>query len=84
LTLAGVAGHWHDPTMPVPPWVIDEIENERARRDEEERSRRHRIELPQSPRDDEGRRPTPETARAPAGGVVVVDISPRPDNCIDL
>jgi hypothetical protein len=70
--------------MPVPPWVIDEIENERARRDEEERSRRNRIELPQSPRDDEGRAPPTETARAPVGGVVVVDISPRPDNCIDL
>jgi len=63
----------------LPPWVIQELEEERRRREEEERVRSSRIELPQSSKHDD------EIPSAPvAGGVSIVDISPRDPNVIDL
>jgi len=69
--------------MPVPPWVIDQIRDERARRDEEERVRSQRIELPQTSPHEEVARDR-GTNNAGSSGVVVVDVSPVADNCIDL
>jgi hypothetical protein len=62
----------------LPPWVIQELEEERRRREEEERARSQRIELPQVVED------RSEEARSPVGGVVIVDISPRDANVIDI
>jgi hypothetical protein len=82
--LADDAKRWHDQFMPLPPWVIDELSDERARREEEERSRSRRIELPQTPADggDVGRDRGAGAVerRAP----VVLDISPRNDGAFDL
>lgn len=61
----------------MPPWIIDELEEERRRR-ENDASQVVRIELPQSPLDDS------EEARPRQGGVRIVDISPADDNVIDL
>jgi hypothetical protein len=69
--------------MPVPPWVIDQMQQERARRDEEDRIRSQRIELPQTGVADDTRRE--RAAESPtASSVVVVDVSPIADNCIDI
>jgi hypothetical protein len=63
----------------LPPWVIRELEEEeRLRREEQERGRQQRIELPQVVDD------RAEEARSPAGGVVIVDISPLDANVIDI
>jgi hypothetical protein len=62
----------------LPPWVIQEIEEERHRREEEDRARSQRIELPQVVEE------RSEEARSPVGGVVIVDISPRDENVIDI
>jgi hypothetical protein len=69
--------------MPLPPWVIDELQQERARREEEDRVRSRRIELPQTDgiADEES---TADQARAVPCGVVVVRISPPNDGCIDV
>jgi hypothetical protein len=72
--------------MPLPPWVIDELNEDRARREEEERVRSRRIELPQTSHED-GELPADRGAGAvPArpAAVVVVDISPADDNVFDL
>ena len=69
--------------MPVPPWVIDQLRDERARREEEERVRSQRIELPQTGPDEDGARE--RSAETPvSAGLIVVDVSPVADNCIDL
>lgn len=68
---------WHTEVV-LPPWVIQELEEERRRREEDDRARSQRIELPQVVED------RSEEARSPAGGVVIVDISPRDDNVIDI
>jgi hypothetical protein len=62
----------------LPPWVIRELEEERLRREEEERGRQQRIELPQVVDN------RAEEARSPVGGVVIVDISPQDANVIDI
>ncbi len=67
--------------MPLPPWVIDELQQERARRDEEDRVRSQRIELPQIPVESEGRA---DEQQPVAPSVVVVHISPALDGAIDL
>lgn len=55
------------------PWIIEELEEEERRQDEE--SRRNRIELPVSPA--EGAAPAEEREhRTPTNRVVVMDISP--------
>jgi hypothetical protein len=67
----------------MPPWVIEEIEQERLQKEEEERaSRANRIELPQNPGEE---RPTHDAKPAtPTSGVHIVDISPRDENSFDL
>jgi hypothetical protein len=66
--------------VPLPPWVIEELEDDRRRRDEEERVRSSRIELPQTPmgtsRDD--------TVTLPPGTLHIVDISPIDSSVIDI
>ena len=67
--------------MPLPPWVIEEREQERLRRTEEERVRSLRIELPQTPQSVESEHPqgTPR--------VRILEISPTDhalDNVIDV
>ncbi len=71
----------------MPPWVIDQLRDERARREEEDRVRSQRIELPQTGlTDDPPRERGADTStRTPSGsGVMIVDVSPVADNCIDL
>ena len=71
--------------MPLPPWIIQELEEERARREEEERVRSSRIELPQL--NELNERSSNERERASersVGGVAVLDISPRDANVIDI
>jgi hypothetical protein len=68
--------------MPIPPWVIEQMKDERARREEEERVRSQRIELPQTGGVDDN---SPDRAtEAPSTGLVIVDVSPRADNCVDI
>lgn len=62
----------------LPPWVIQELEQERLRHEEDERLRSQRIELPQSSKHEDG------APVAPTGGVNIVDISPRDPNVINL
>lgn len=62
----------------LPPWVIQEIAEERQRREEDDRARGVRIEPPM-PVDDGA-----EVALPRAGGVMIIDISPRDDSVIDL
>lgn len=58
------------------PWIIEQLENEERRRQDDEASRRHRIELPQtSPR-------APAEHAEPLGGahgVTVLPLSPGSD-----
>lgn len=68
---------WHTVGV-LPPWVIQELEEERRRREEDERARSHRIELPQVTEE------RAEEARSPLGGVMIIDISPRDENVLDL
>ncbi len=70
---------WHTVEVPLPPWIIQELENERRQREEEERSRSSRIELPQTPAG-----AVEEVGPKRTGGVHILDISPRNDNVIDL
>jgi len=77
--LRTLTGGWHTVFVPLPPWIIQELENERRQREEEERSRSSRIELPQTPMD-----VVEEASPARRGGVHVVEISPSFDNIIDL
>lgn len=74
--------------MPVPPWVIDELNDERARREEQERARSQRIELPQTPFGDGDVEPRiergVERGVEPVVGLVIVDISPAPLGTFDL
>ncbi len=72
-------GGWHTLEVPLPPWIIQELENERRQREEEERSRSSRIELPQTPAG-----AVEEGGPKRTGGVHILDISPRNDNVIDL
>lgn len=69
----------HTHAVPLPPWVIEELEDERRKRDEEERVRSSRIELPQTPmgtsRDD---------TALPPGALHIVDISPVDTSVIDI
>jgi hypothetical protein len=64
--------------VPLPPWVIQELEEERLRREEEERVRSSRIELPQSWKHDD------DSPLTPPGAVHIVDISPRDANVIEI
>lgn len=67
----------------LPPWVVQEIEEEeRRQREEDERARSNRIELPQLT--EEFTEERSGEARPPVGGVLIVDISPRDDSFIDL
>ncbi len=75
--LRGLLAGWHTVGV-LPPWVIQEIEEERHRREEEDRARSQRIELPLVVEE------RSEEARSPVGGVVIVDISPRDENVIDI
>ena len=68
---------WHSRGV-LPPWVIQEIAEERQRREEDDRARGVRIEPPM-PIDDDAEVALPRT-----GGVVIIDISPRDDSVIDL
>ena len=68
---------WHNGGV-LAPWVIQELEEERRRRDEEDRARSQRIELPQVVEE------RSEEARSPPGGLVIVDISPHDENVIDI
>jgi hypothetical protein len=70
---------WHTVGVPLPPWIIQELENERRQREEEERSRSSRIELPQTPAG-----AMEEGGPQRTGGVHILDISPRNDNVIDI
>lgn len=69
---------WHNVIVPLPPWIIQELEEERLRREEEERVRSSRIELPQSSS------PPAEEGNGGGARVAVVDISPRDPNVIDI
>ena len=75
--MQGLLVDWHTVGV-LPPWVIQELEEERRRREEEDRARSQRIELPQVVEE------RSEEARSPLGGVVIVDISPRDENVIDI
>ncbi len=77
--LRSLVGGWHTVGVPLPPWIIQELENERRQREEEERSRSSRIELPQTPAG-----AVEEGGPKRTGGVHILDISPRNDNVIDL
>ncbi len=60
------------------PWIIDELEEEQRRREQED-AQRNRIELPLAP--SEGAAPVEERGRgAPTARVVVLDISPGDDD----
>lgn len=68
-----------DQAVSLDPWVIEQLEEE-ARRQEEEASRSHRIELPQT-------RPLVERAEESheaAPGVTIVDLSPDHGTAFDL
>jgi hypothetical protein len=67
----------------MPPWVIEELQQERARREEDERVRSQRIELPQTDAEDIAGHARDVARPAPAA-VVVVSISPVLDGVIDL
>jgi hypothetical protein len=77
LDLQCTPADWHNKSV-LPPWVIQELEQERLQNEEEERLRSLRIELPQSSKHEDG------APVAPPGGVNIVDISPRDPNVIDL
>lgn len=65
--------------MSLDPWVIEQLEEE-ARRREEEASRSHRIELPQTRPHAEKAEESHETP----SGVVLVDLSPAGGTAFDL
>lgn len=70
--------------MSVEAWIIEEREKEeRRRREEEERTG---IRLPRTPHEmDPGPPDEPRQGRRPeTGRVEILDISPRPDNVVDL
>ena len=69
---------WHTGGV-LPPWIIQEIEEERQRREQDDRARGVRIEPPM-PVDDDVEEAKPHRG----GGVMIIDISPRDDNVIDL
>jgi hypothetical protein len=74
--------------MPLPPWVIEELDSERARREEQDRARSQRIELPQTPAVDVVDAGKETEVSAPVGVVILdispVEISPLARNRIDL
>ena len=61
----------------IPPWMIDQLEEEERERQERERPSIHVPELPRE-------RLTPPVEHAPARGVCIVDISPRDAGTIDI
>ncbi|MCC7071079.1 MAG: hypothetical protein IT383_07145 [Deltaproteobacteria bacterium] len=66
--------------MTLDPWVIEQLEEEARRRDEEA-SRSHRIELPQTrPAAEQSNESDPEAAAR----VAVVDLSPSGGAAFDL
>ena len=69
----------HNGLVPLPPWIIDELEIELERRQEQERVPLFRVELPQAPVCDEGVLPVRSS-----GGFQIVEISPRDLSVIDL
>ena len=78
--LATVRRGWHHSQMPLPPWVIQEIEEERSEREEDARVRSSRIELPQQPHEE-----ALPAAREPVrGGVTIFQISPQDDSVLDI
>lgn len=68
-----------DQAVSLDPWVIEQLEEE-ARRREEEASRSHRIELPQTRPAAEQSEGDPEAAQR----VAVVDLSPTGGAAFDL
>ena len=69
---------WHTGRV-LSPWIIQEIEEERRRREQDDRARGVRIEPPMPVEDD-----VEEAKPHGGGGVMIIDISPRNDNVIDL
>jgi hypothetical protein len=67
--------------MTMEPWIIERLEEEERERREQDEARRSRIELPQTR---PATAPEPGAAPPPAGGVQIVDISPRSENTIDV
>ncbi|MDP2343314.1 MAG: hypothetical protein Q8O67_20315 [Deltaproteobacteria bacterium] len=65
--------------MPLPPWIIAELEDEHHRREEQERVRSSRIELPQASVSDEEHQPTHRPS-----SLHILDISPVDTNVIDI
>jgi hypothetical protein len=69
----------------MPPWVIEELEQERLRRDEEDRRQSQRIELPQTSGETLEDAPVkrPEAVR-PDRRVEIFDISPGGDSTFSI
>jgi hypothetical protein len=71
--------------MSVPPWVIEQMEQERLRQEEDERRRSQRIELPQTigeapnEDDEDGDHRAQRNEPRPPRRVEILDISPRTD-----